>query len=201
MTQLWTMRLTSTFDAANTALAARTSRVLERYAAAPARHARFLNTLSMLEHMGCRKIVLTQPGRMLRHVAEEARHAWFFQRQAGKLSADAGYAAPAAARMYFQRLDATVTQSVGPDPLPYLYVSTLIELRAVWLYRLYAGVKGAPPLKTVLGEEDSHLADMAAQLPDSPEALCGAEQRLFGRLLDAFEQDLDGELAGALTEA
>ena len=53
----------------------------------PEQHAKFMNMLSMLEHMGSRKIMLSQMNRTLtedslKHLAEEARHAYFFKRQA-----------------------------------------------------------------------------------------------------------------------
>jgi hypothetical protein len=73
---------------------------LVRVCAVPALHCRFLNTLSLLEHIGARKIMTTHAaggaagggelcGDTLRHIAEEARHAWFFKRQA---EAAAGHA-------------------------------------------------------------------------------------------------------------
>ena len=54
-----------------------------------AAHAKFMNMLSMLEHMGSRKIMVSQMHKgdtlsedTLKHLAEEARHAYFFKRQA-----------------------------------------------------------------------------------------------------------------------
>ena len=53
----------------------------------PQTHAKFMNMLSMLEHMGSRKIMISQMNETLtedslKHLAEEARHAYFFKRQA-----------------------------------------------------------------------------------------------------------------------
>lgn len=88
----------------------------------PPQHARFLNMLSMLEHMGSRKIMLSQMNRpmdegVLKHLAEEARHAFFFKRQAEKVLGatikdytDANTFARAAASMYFGRLAAFISQ-------------------------------------------------------------------------------------------
>src|SRR5271156_3809537 len=92
----------------------------------PALHARFLNTLSLLEHIGSRKILLSQKDSTwkedsLRHLAEETRHAHFFRRAAEKLAqraldyGDANTLAPCSARMYFGRLDACVTRELGAD--------------------------------------------------------------------------------------
>src|SRR3974390_92113 len=53
----------------------------------PGLHARFLNTISLMEHIGSRKIMLSQgkstlPESILRHLNEETRHAHFFRRAA-----------------------------------------------------------------------------------------------------------------------
>src|ERR1700742_1273833 len=95
----------------------------------PVQHARFMNMLSMLEHMGSRKIMVSQMNETLtedtlKHIAEEARHAYFFKRQAeraAKKSLD-GYTdentfcrIPAA--MYFGRLDAGISKVVRLSPL------------------------------------------------------------------------------------
>lgn len=59
-------------------------------------HARWLATLSLLEHTGARKIHRSMPGlpghlrlaeSVLQHAAEEARHAFFFRKQIGKILA------------------------------------------------------------------------------------------------------------------
>jgi hypothetical protein len=49
-------------------------------------HAQFLNTVSLLEHIGSRKILITQSNQnssefILSHAAEEARHALFLKRK------------------------------------------------------------------------------------------------------------------------
>src|SRR6185503_1288646 len=117
----------------------------------PSAHARFLNTLSLMEHIGSRKIMMSQTsqdpgGDTLRHLAEETRHAYFFKRAAEKLARGTlGYGADetvagAAARFYMERLDAGIVRSLDGAPasaLPYLYMSLIVELRAVWFYRLY----------------------------------------------------------------
>ena len=64
---------------------------LELFCADPTQHARFLNMLSLMEHIGSRKIMATQSNAALandtlKHLAEEARHAYFFKRAAEKLA-------------------------------------------------------------------------------------------------------------------
>jgi hypothetical protein len=73
--------------------------------------------------------------------------------------------------MYFGRLDAMISSRLERDlPLeaPYLYVSMIIEVRAIWTYRLYRDVlekmKVNISLKSLLAEEELHLVQMAEQL-------------------------------------
>lgn len=170
------------------------------------RHARFLNALSLLEHIGSRKILLTQPD-ALQHLAEETRHAHFFRRAAEKEAGrplewtDADAAAPAACKMYFGRLDAAVTAEVGEGPLAYLYVTQTIELRALSLYEAHeASLRAAGhwlTLKSVLAEEKGHLAEMDADLrrndpryEERRAKFAAAESALYARWLSAVEAAL-----------
>ena len=66
------------------------SRRLAWWVERPREHARFLNTLSLMEHIGSRKIMVSQTcgplGReVLKHLAEETRHAFFFKKAAETL--------------------------------------------------------------------------------------------------------------------
>ena len=80
---------------------------------------------------------------MLKHLAEETRHAYFFKRAAETLARrppSSTTRRSADSAMYFGRLDASIDDALGPDvhvEIPYLYVSLTIELRAIWTYRLY----------------------------------------------------------------
>ena len=61
--------------------------VLDRLIADPPRHARWLNTVALLEYTGARKMLKSQASArmsemILRHAAEESRHAHFFKRAA-----------------------------------------------------------------------------------------------------------------------
>lgn len=215
-TRLQPRAMRSEFESANAGLAGRVEAMLERYVALGAPHARLLNTLSMLEHIGSRKIMATQSGReleqpTLKHLAEETRHAFFFKRHAERVarrsldySAEV-LAAPAAARMYFQRLDASTAKALGRTAnrrAAYLCMSMVVEFRAVWLYRIYHAVlersRSPLSLKGVLAEEEGHLEEMAGALvaigaSDAAliERLCRAEQRLFERLLIALERSVE----------
>lgn len=182
----------------------------------PKQHALFLNTLSMMEHIGSRKIMVSQTegplGReILKHLAEETRHAFFFKKAAETLARrtleydDSETLCPASARMYFGRLDAGIAQSLGPDvdvEVPYLYVSLTVELRAIWTYRLYQEALSARPgglsLKSVLAEEELHLSQMLDRLRAlgaKPEEwvvpFARLEDRLFRALWSALETAAD----------
>ena len=201
------------FDTDNDTLVLRTRSVLARIVPDAPLHGRLINTLSMLEHMGSRKIMATQHSAAidqptLKHVAEEAHHAYFMKRQAEKTAArpleyvERDLLAPASARMYFQRLESAMTRTLGRQKslrAVYLYMSMVVEFRALWFYRLYQHAlkrAGHPmSLKRVLGEEQSHLTDianrldMAGELSDARATeFLGVERRLYERLLDAMQK-------------
>ncbi len=166
----------------------------------PADHARFMNMLSMLEHMGSRKIMVSQMDKtltedVLKHLAEEARHAYFFKRQAERVAGKAlnGYTEDntmerVPALMYFGRLDAGISVQVT-DEEAYPWVSLIIELRACWLYEIYNDVLSKSglklSLKSLLAEEDMHLAEMFG--------MCGQDTEKLKRL-SAYETELFGRL-------
>jgi hypothetical protein len=199
------------FEADNDGLVLKTRRLLARVADDPRLHARLINTLSLLEHTGSHKIMSTQHGpcierSTLKHVAEEAHHAFFMKRQAEKVAGRAlAYSseellAPAAARMYFQRLEAGVVRRLGSERRSrsaYLYMSMIVEFRALWFYRLYqqtlTRARHTLSLKRIIGEERGHLAEMADRLEidgelsdDQVDAFLDIERALYRRMLNAF---------------
>jgi hypothetical protein len=183
-------------------------------------HTRFLNLLSLLEHIGSRKIMLSQmkgilTQDILKHLAEETRHAFFFKREAEKLAGrslegypDAETLAAGSGKLYFGRLDSGLTRPLGDvhAETGYLWVSLIIELRAIWVYRLYQKAltaAGYPlPLKGIIAEEDKHLIDMVDRLDqigfDTSAALPGAmelEKTLFARLFAAMRAGVGEKIA------
>lgn len=178
----------------------------------PKEHARFLNTLSLMEHIGSRKIMASQSCGplgcdVLKHLAEETRHAFFFKKAAETLAREAleygeqQTIRPASARMYFGRLDAAIAANLGSEThveIPYLYVSLIVELRAIWTYRLYHSVleerPGGLSLKSVLAEEELHLEQMQRRLQELHAApavripvFARLEDRLFRTLWHALD--------------
>ncbi len=201
------------FEADNNSSVAPTNSLLEHIVPDPALHARLINTLSMLEHMGSHKIMATQHSAeidqpTLKHMAEEAQHAWFMKHQAEKCSGrEMTYVAedllaPASARMYFQRLEALIVRLLGRRnsvEAAYLYMSMIVEFRALWFYQLYESclkrAGHAMSLKRVIGEERHHLRDMAQRLELSGDLddehahrFLDAERRLFQRFLGALQR-------------
>jgi len=182
-------------------------------------HAKFLNMLSMLEHMGSRKIMVSQMDRgdvldqdTLQHLAEEARHAYFFKRHAERVNGEAmdgwiedNTMCRVPALMYFGRMDAGISKKVGNDAA-YNWVSLIIELRACWLYGIYNEVVEAAdfhlPLKGLIAEEDGHLAEMFERSGENVELmkeLSEYETQLFETLWtalqNAFPANADNRIA------
>lgn len=195
---------------------------LTRIVEEPQTHARFMNMLSMLEHMGSRKIMVSQMNRQetltedtLKHLAEEARHAYFFKRQAERMAGRAldGYTQDntmcrVPALMYFGRLDAGLSKEVtggdvsDPENQAYPWVSMIIELRACWLYHIYHEVLEKSSvtlsLKSLLAEEDQHLAEMFEMVGENTDLLkrlSAYETALFGKLWAQLSADDHLQLA------
>lgn len=173
------------------------------------RHALFLNMLAMLEHLGSRKIMVSQMNRVmtqdtLQHLAEEARHAFFFKRNAERVAgkpldgwSDENTMCRIPSAMYFGRLDAGISKKVGEENA-YGWVSLIIELRACWLYAIYQDVLEASSdhmsLKSLLAEEDKHLAEMfemCGENYDLLKELSAYETELFVKLWDHLEADIE----------
>jgi rubrerythrin len=187
--------------------------VLDRLIADPPRHARWLNTVALLEYTGARKMLKSQASErmsemILRHAAEESRHAHFFKRAALRIDAalPTEFTAESllcgeAAKVYFYDLDHGVcarlsAAGMSGDALSYasyLYVTTLIEERADWLYPAYHQLlrqaKLPISLSGIIAEEAGHLREMQVELakvdPVWSERLIAL--RLFeGTLFDTF---------------
>jgi hypothetical protein len=177
----------------------------------PQTHARFMNMLSMLEHVGSRKIMMSQMNKhdtldqdTLQHLAEEAQHAYFFKRHAERIAGrelkgwvDENTMCRVPALMYFGRMDAGISKNVAPAE-SYPWVSLVIELRACWLYHMYnevieeAGIH--LPLKSLIAQEDHHLAEMYEMCGGQDEKLrelSAYETGLFATLWDYLEQSLE----------
>ncbi len=152
-------------------------------------HARFLNTLSLMENTGARKISASEDPVsvtyiILKHAAEEHRHAFYLKKQIEKTGKNLcpTYAtnylvAPAYSKYYLNVLDVEVSRYLKKELglagkelrfAAYLLVTYAIEVRADELYPIYqealdnAGSK--VNVKSIILEEEGHLEEMIAQL-------------------------------------
>ncbi len=199
--------------------------LFRRIARIPKLHARFLNTVAMLEYIGARKIMKSQRSDLfdlglLSHVSEETRHALLVKRMALKIDADAAATwsdehtlCRREAERYIQTLDRAAEdelkscgdfasfqhKAVGAH-LNYLYTSLLIEERADVFYATYVKVleeySMAGILKSIIKDESKHLGQMVESIRKQDPL---AKRRLPG--LREVESAAFAEFEGALWKA
>lgn len=191
-----------------TSFAKSITEVLAAVVASRELHAKWLNTLSYLENCGARKIAACEhptlvKEEMLKHAAEEFRHAHHLKRQIEKLSPEGmkTYSPSlmlggAATLHYLTRLDVKTSRylkklgvgKTATKEAAYLLVTYAIELRAGELYGLYDDVLkktgSKVGVKSILLEEKEHLQEMEEGLHQLPCGFLHAEQ------VCAFESDL-----------
>lgn len=184
--------------------------VLQGILADPKLEASWLNTVSLMELIGARKIAKTvcrsHPSvEILEHFADESRHALAFKKLAEAIEPKIkSYLCREEAVTYFQSLDHGLKQQIialtGQEDefLNYLMTTTVIERRAMKLYPLYRELSTNPvvrdELERVIGEESNHrvpLENMTRERlsqfgPDAWDAMLAFEDQLFAR----FEQAL-----------
>jgi hypothetical protein len=151
-------------------------------------HARWLNTLSLMENTGARKISASEDPVnvtyiILKHAAEEHRHAFYLKKQIEKIEyscptyAPEYLLAPAVSKYYLNALDIAVCRylknELGLDSTKlkfaaYLLVTYAIEVRADELYPIYQTCLDSSAskinVKSIILEEEGHLEEMIAQL-------------------------------------
>lgn len=159
----------------------KTKEVLKQIAANPKLEARWLNTLSLLEFIGARKIAKTVASKkhpplfILEHQADETRHAFVFKKLAEEEESihETDYLCGEEGIHYFQSLDQAsegwLREKVRKDVFAnYLLTTTLIERRAIQLYPLYRSltknknVKNA--LTQIIVEESNHRKPIEEKL-------------------------------------
>lgn len=183
----------------------------------PEAHARFVNTLSMLEYIGARKILKSQEAesismQILGHAAEEIRHAqilkgFALQLSDGKLSgySEAQLLCGNAARAYFQAIDNACADfmPVKDAKRNYALTTLLIEERAMKIYPEYEILlreRGIPnALRSIIKDEDKHLSEMQEELRDETNPgndlrmLRAFEEKSFATFLKAVFEEIIGE--------
>ena len=186
---------------------------------APRVHARWLNTLSYLENCGARKIARCQHPmlvreEMLKHAAEEFRHAHHLKKQIRKVSDEPLYDYHSrfmlggwATAHYLNQLDLQACRYLSKTmlkdqttALAYLLVTYVIELRAEELYLLYdqclrkCGCKVA--IKCIFLEEKEHLEEMKNRLNQvvggflHADAVKAMEQQIYQKWIQGIEKEV-----------
>jgi hypothetical protein len=183
-------------------------------------HAKWLNTLSFLENCGARKIAACEhptlvKEEMLKHAAEEFRHAHHLKRQIEKVALcrmetySLSFMIGGISTLhYLAALDLKTSQYLKASGLSkksmkeaaYLLVTYAIELRAGELYRIYdevlrkAGSKVT--IKSILLEEKEHLEEMLEGLAvlhsgyTHAKHICAIESSLCKKWLEASMLDI-----------
>jgi hypothetical protein len=185
-------------------------------------HARWLNTLSLMENTGARKISASEDPAtvtyiILKHAAEEHRHAFYLKKQIEKTGKELPtYAAeyliaPAFSKYYLNQLDIDVCRYLKKELhltgaelrfAAYLLVTYAIEVRADELYPIYQdaldAVGSKVNVKSIILEEEGHLEEMINQLQKfSPEWESHAqksvdmETRLFHQWVNSLSTELN----------
>lgn len=179
-------------------------------------HARWLNALSMMENTGACKISRYEHPihtgiTVLKHAAEEARHAYYLKKQIGKLGEglcpDYSFEyllAPISSYQYLHQLDASTCRYLYAKgysgralfDAAYILVTYAIEVRADDLYGIYQEVLTAAGakvnVKSIILEEAGHLEEMTRMLEqfrpdwqDFAADICALETRLFEQWIEA----------------
>ncbi|MEY4383760.1 MAG: hypothetical protein RI995_1302 [Bacteroidota bacterium] len=196
--------------------------ILEQIVLNPNLHARFLNTLSYMENVGARKISKFESRSaanlmVLKHAAEEHRHAYFLKKQLYKLIdegletyEDQHLLCPQISGYYLNYLDLRVSKFLKKELglqgaelkwLAYLFVTYAIEVRADEIYPIYQEVLTAfdqkVHVKSIIIEEEGHLEEMIQQLSNySPswevlgKQVVAIESQLFHEWMAAIEQEV-----------
>lgn len=187
-------------------------------------HAKWLNTLSFLENCGARKIAACEhptlvKEEMLKHAAEEFRHAHHLKRQIERIwskpmdTYSLSFMLGGRATLhYLTALDLKASRYLKTLDLPkhsireaaYLFVTYAIELRAEELYPIYdsvlrkAGSRVA--VKSILLEEKEHLDEMKEGLKQLSSGfihaahVCGIESDLCKVWLDGVAKSVSQQV-------
>lgn len=163
--------------------------VIEKIVSSSELHAKWLNSLSMMENTGARKISAAEHDQLvneivLKHAAEEARHAYYLKSQIKKTGYDGcktylmeELLAPVQSQQYLHALDTAISRylkkklNYSGNELKYaayLLVTYAIEVRADELYPVYEEVLRAIgskiSVRMIVVEEQGHLEEMIQQM-------------------------------------
>ncbi|MCJ0743306.1 hypothetical protein [Pedobacter montanisoli] len=185
-------------------------------------HSKWLNTLSFMENAGAKKISASEHKEqvtllVLKHAAEEHRHAFYLKKQLAKLDeslcktyTQQELLAPNHTKYYLHNLDVKVCRYLkkhfnlsGYDLkfAAYLFVTYAIEVRADELYPVYQQVlseaQSKVTVKSIILEEEGHLEEMINQLNEfSPDwkqhadEIVKIEDEMFKMWMQALANEL-----------
>jgi len=180
-------------------------------------HAKWLNTLSYLENCGARKIAacehpLLVKKEMLKHAAEEFRHAHYLKQQISRITKQTlhDYSVDhllggVYTKNYLHALDIWTcrylrTQGAFSIDLAYHLVTYGIEVRAEKFYALYHTSlrfhRSKVTVKSIILEEIGHLKEMKKGLSGVPkgleyaQAVCCQEEKLFQNWQSAIKKQI-----------
>lgn len=157
-------------------------KVLQELILFPEIHGKFLNTLSLLEYIGARKIMKSQredkiTPTILAHMTEEIRHAQILKKLALRVAgqgvssySEASLLCGQQGRAYIQAIDQAACAQVGEDQswTNYLLTTLVIEERAQELYPFYdellCQLDLGGPLRGIVREEIGHLEQVQEYL-------------------------------------
>lgn len=184
------------------------------------KHIKWLNTLSFLENSGARKIAACQhptlvKEEMLKHAAEEFRHAFYLKRQIAKVLPVSleNYALDnliggVKTLHYLSLLDHLTSRYLlkqgysrsSIKEMSYYLVTYAIEKRAEELYPIYHGVLKSfgskVTVSSILLEEKEHLQEMEEKLKLMPngynhaEIVCAYESQICEKWLDILTEEV-----------
>lgn len=186
-------------------------------------HSKWLNTLSYMENAGAKKISASEHKEevtllILKHAAEEHRHAYYLKKQLAKLDenlcrtyTNAELLAPNHTKYYLNTLDVQVCRYLKDHFklagyelkfAAYLFVTYAIEVRADELYPIYQEVLTAKEsrvtVKSIILEEEGHLEEMLNQLKEfSPDwekhaqEIIQIEQKMFNDWMLSLAKELE----------
>jgi hypothetical protein len=195
--------------------------ILDRIVPAHDLHGKWLNSLSMMENTGARKISRYEHPihtdiTVLKHAAEEARHAYYLKKLIGKLPevtcpdySHPYLLAPLESQQYLNLLDVEAcrylknTLGLSGRELKhgaYLLVTYSIEVRADMLYGVYQDALtkygSKVNVKSIIAEEEGHLEEMTRMLQEFrpnweqlAADVCQIEDRLFTAWITAVQQE------------
>ncbi|SNS50874.1 hypothetical protein SAMN05421640_0446 [Ekhidna lutea] len=165
--------------------------LIKQIVSSPELHAKWLNSLSMMENTGARKISASEHDQLvdeivLKHAAEEARHAYYLKSQIKKTGYEGcktylshELLAPIQSFQYLHALDASISRYLKNEMgfegnelkyAAYLLVTYAIEVRADDLYPVYEEVlrenDSKISVRMIVVEEQGHLEEMIQQMDE-----------------------------------